>query len=204
MPEKSLDEIPLALRQYFEKGATALQRENFDYAIAIFNEILAKEPAFFECREFLRVTQFKKMGGGPGFFKKVFGGASSSPMIAKGQIALRNNPLEAITIAEHILNNDPQNTAAHKLLAEAALAADLPRTAIFSLEILLKSAPKDKELRIQLARALARGGEATRAEGVFADVLRDYPGDSMLAQELKNVSARKTLDEGGYESLVDG
>ena len=99
MPEKSLQEIPLALRQHFEKGATALQRENFDYAIAIFNEILVKEPAFFECREFLRVAQFKKMGGGTGFFKKVFSGASSSPMIAKGQIALRNNPLEAITIA---------------------------------------------------------------------------------------------------------
>jgi len=204
MPEKSLHEIPLALRQYFEKGAAALQRENFDYAISIFNDILAKEPAFFECREFLRVTQFKKMGGGTGFFKKVFGGASSSPLIAKGQIALRNNPLEAITVAEHILNNDPQNTAAHKLLAEAALAADLPRTAIFSLEILLKHAPKDKELRLQLARALAAGGEATRAEGVFAEVLRDYPNDSEVAQELKNLSARKTLDEGGYEALADG
>jgi tetratricopeptide (TPR) repeat protein len=51
---------------------------------------------------------------------------------------------------------------------------------------------------------LALGGEATRAEGVFADLLRDYPGDSALAQELKNVSARKTLDEGGYEALADG
>ena len=204
MPEKSLHEIPLALRQYFEKGATAVQRENFDYAIAIFNEVLAKEPAFFECREFLRVAQFKKMGGGPGFFKKVFSSASSSPLVAKGQIALRNNPLEAITIAEHILNNDPQNAGAHKLLAEAALAADLPRTAIFSLEILLKHAPKDKSLRVQLARALGRSGEATRAEGVLAEVLRDYPNDSEVAMELKNLSARKTLDEGGYESLAGG
>src|ERR1044071_1314224 len=144
MPEKSLDEIPLAMRQYFEKGATALQRENYDYAIAIFGEILNKEPAFFECREFLSVAQFKKTGGGTGFFKKVFSSASSSPQIAKGQLALRNNPLEAMNIAEHILNGDPQNTAAHKLLAEAALAADLPRTAVFSLEILVKNSPKDK------------------------------------------------------------
>jgi tetratricopeptide (TPR) repeat protein len=204
MPEKSLQEIPLALRQHFEKGATALQRENFDYAIAIFNEILAKEPGFFECREFLRVTQFKKMGGGGGFFKKVFGGASSSPMIAKGQMALRNNPLEALTIAESILNGDPQNVGAHRLLAEAALAADLPRTAIFSLEILLKNASKDKGLRLQLARALGRSGEATRAEGVLAEVLRDHPNDGEVAMELKNLSARKTLDEGGYESLADG
>ena len=125
LPEKSLHEIPLALRQYFEKGAIAVQRENFDYAIAIFNEVLAKEPAFFECREFLRVAQFKKMAGGSGFFKKVFSSASSSPMIAKGQIALRNNPLEAITIAEHILNNDPQNAAAHRLPKNSSANANL-------------------------------------------------------------------------------
>ncbi len=204
MPEKSMQEVPIALRQHFEKGATAEQRENFEYAIAIFNEILAKEPAFFECREFLRVAQFKKMGGGPGFFKKVFSSASSSPLVAKGQLALRNNPREALTIAESILNNDPQNAAAHKLLAEAALAMDLPRTAIFSLEILLKNSPKDKELRVQLARALGRSGEVTRAEGVYADILRDHPHDSELAMELKNLSARKTLDEGGYESLAGG
>jgi tetratricopeptide (TPR) repeat protein len=34
--------------------------------------------------------------------------------------------------------------------------------------------------------------------------LRQAPSDNDLAQALKNVSARKTLDEGGYEALADG
>ena len=80
--------------------------------------------------------EFKKAGAGGGFFKKMLGTASNSPLLAKGQIVSRNNPLEAIKIAEEILNSDPKNSMAHKLLADAALAADLPRTAVLSLEIL--------------------------------------------------------------------
>ena len=56
-------------------------------------------------------------------------------MIAKGQMSLRKNPLEAMQIAEQILNGDANNAGAHKLLAEAAIAAELPQTAVMSLEI---------------------------------------------------------------------
>ena len=54
MAEKSLNELPRELRMLFTKGNDALQRDNFDYAIDLFNQILAKEPALFECRKVLR------------------------------------------------------------------------------------------------------------------------------------------------------
>ncbi len=44
MAEKSLNEIPRDLRMLFTKGNDALQRDNFDYAIDLFNQVLAKEP----------------------------------------------------------------------------------------------------------------------------------------------------------------
>src|SRR4051812_26917169 len=134
MPEKSLNEVPRDVRELYQKGTVALQRQNFDYALAIFQQVLQREPGFFDCRQALRATQYKKNGTSSGFFKKMIGGASSSPMIAKGQLSLRNNPLDALQTAEQILNSDPTNTSAHKLLAEAALGADLPRTAALSLE----------------------------------------------------------------------
>src|SRR6476620_1136152 len=113
MPEKKLSEIPRALREQYEKGMAALQRQNFDYAIAIFNQVLQREPAFYDCREALRATQFKKAGSSTSFFRKMIGSASSSPLLAKGQLALRNNPVEAVNIAEQILNSDPSNGPAH-------------------------------------------------------------------------------------------
>src|SRR2546428_1712840 len=204
MPEKNISEIPRDVRDLYQKGGAALQRQNFDYAIAIFNQVLQREPAFFECRQALRAAQFKKAGGSTNFFKKMIGGASSSPLLAKAQMNLRRNPLEAIQVAEQILNSDPQSSGAHKILAEAALEADLPRTSCFSYEILLKNSPKDLDLNMDYGKALARAGQVTKAESVYAELMRVYPHKGEIAQALKDLSARKTLDEGGYEALADG
>ena len=45
MAEKGVNEIPRDVRPLFTKGSDALARENFDYAIALFNQVLAREPA---------------------------------------------------------------------------------------------------------------------------------------------------------------
>ena len=47
-------------------------------------------------------------------------------------------------------------------------------------------------------------GQVGRAEKILADLYRSFPTDNELAQALKDLSARKTLDEGGYEALADG
>src|SRR5271156_1379626 len=119
MAEKLIGQIPRPVREQYQKGMTAFERKNFEYAIAIFNQVLAQEPAFFECRQALRVSQHKKAGGSTSFFKKMMSGAGSSPLLAKGQLILGRNPLEAMKVAEQILNGDPLNASAHKLLAEA-------------------------------------------------------------------------------------
>jgi len=203
MPEKNVTEIPRDVRELYQKGSTALQRQNFEYAIAIFNQVLQREPGFFECRQALRAAQFKQCGG-TGFFKKMLGGASSSPLVAKAQMTMRKNPLEAIQIAEQILNTDPQSSAGHKILAEAALAADLPRTSCFSYEILLKNSPKDYSLSMDYSQALAKAGQIPKAESILTELARHYPNKGEVNQALKDLSARNTMDEGGYEALADG
>src|SRR5207249_8266279 len=150
-----------------------------------------------------RATQSKKTGGKSGFLKKMFGAASSSPLLARGQIALRTNPVEAINIAEQLLNNDPTNIAAHKLLADAALAADLPRTAALSLEIAFRNSP-DREVAIKLGQALAQSGQSEKGERILAELANTFPNDPEIAKVLKNVSARRTLSEGGYGALGNG
>jgi tetratricopeptide (TPR) repeat protein len=129
--------------------------------------------------------------------------ASSSPQLAKAQLALRKDPAEAMHIAEQILNSDPSNGPAHRLLVEAARALEMPHTAALSLEILAANAPKDKALAIEFANALAEIGETPRAEQLLSALYATSP-DSELAQALKNLSARKTLDQEDYAKLADG
>src|SRR5579863_1554298 len=149
MPAKTLNDLPRDLRMIYTKGFEAFQRENYDYAIEMFTQILAKEPYVFEIRKTLRAAQVAKSGAQGGFFKRFASNASASPLIAKGQLALRKNPLEAIHIAEQILSADANNVSGHKILAEAALAVEMPRVAVMSLEILVRNAPKDKDLGFQ-------------------------------------------------------
>lgn len=204
MPEKSLNEIPRALRELHEKGNAALQKQNLDYAIAIFNQILLKEPGFYECREALRATQFKKSGSGGGFFKKMLGTAGSSPQVAKAQFLLRSNPTEAINVLEQALNSDPSNAMVHKTLAEAAVNADFPKTAVLSLEIVMKANPRDQDVARRLAEVYTWAGQINKAESVYTELQKTNPADQEISQALKNLSARRTMREGGYEALEDG
>jgi tetratricopeptide (TPR) repeat protein len=205
MAEKNISEISRDARVLLNKANEAAQRENFDYAIALYSQVLEKEPGFFEGRKALREMQLRKAGGGGGFFKKMLSGASSSPLVAKGQIALRTNPASALVIAEQILNTDPNSSAGHRLVVEAAQALELPRTGTMSLEILVKNSPKDKNLAIEFANSLSTsGGDTRQGERILAELLRSSPNDGELSQALKNLSARKTLDEGGYAALEGG
>jgi tetratricopeptide (TPR) repeat protein len=209
MAEKNINEVSREARLLFIKANEAVQRENLDYAITLFNQVLEKEPAFFDCRKALRAAQFQKCGGRGGFFKKMWSGAGSSPQIAKAKMALSKNPAEAMAIAEQILNGDPNSSAAHRIIVEAANTLELPRTAVLSYETLSNNSPKDKDLAIAFARALAAAGdvsegEQNRGEQILMDLLRETPNDGELNQALKDLSARKTLDQGGYNALEGG
>ena len=182
MPEKPLNAIPRQIRDQYEKGKVAFQRNNFDYAISILNGVLKMEP---------------------GFFKKMIGGATSQPAITKAQLSLRKNPLEAMEAAEEILNNDPWSTGAHKLLADAALEAGLVKTAVLSLEIIYKANPKDRGIAMELGEAYTQASQNDKAEKVYEELLRVRPNDPEILQLLKNVSARQTLDESGMEAVAE-
>ena len=203
MPEIELTGLPRELRQLHTKGMEALQRDNFDYAVDLFMQVLKNSPGCVDCRKALRHAQVGKAGAGGGMFKKMWGSASNAPQVAKGNLALRNDPAEALFIAEQILGSDPNNSGGHKLAAEAALALTMPRTAVLSLEVLARNNPRDKETIIQFGIALADIGEVVKAERILADLQRQMPIDQDVNMALKNLSARRTLNEGGYDKAKD-
>ncbi len=205
MAEKSINEISREARTLFTKAQEAAQRDNTDYAIALFNQVLEKEPGFFEGRKLLRAEQFKKAGSGGGFFKKMLSGAGSSPLVAKGQLALRSNPANALVIAEQILNSDPNSSGGHKIIVEAAQARlNFPARRAFAYQTLIKNSPKDKQLAIDYAHASAAAGDGAQGERLLTELLRENPSDGELNSALKDLSARKTLGEGGYGALEGG
>ena len=206
MADTSVEGLPRDLRQLHGRGMEALQRHNFDYAIALFLQVLEKIPTCYDCRAALRTAQQKKSSGGGsgGFFKKMLNGASASPQLARGRLALNSNPLEALHIAEQILGSDPNSSLAHRLYTDAALAAELPKTALLSLDFLHQHSPDNIQLAVEFAETLAQTGDIARAEQIMMQICRAHPHDPMLGEKMKNISAMRTLGEGGYEQLANG
>jgi tetratricopeptide (TPR) repeat protein len=206
MAEKTVNEISRDARLLFTKAVEASQRDNLDYAIALFSQVLEKEPAFYDGRKALRAAQTRKAGeSSGGFFKKMLSGASSSPQVAKAKMTLSKNPAEAMAIAEQILNGDPANSSAHRIIVDASRTLELPKTRILSFETMAKNSPKDKALLIEYAEAVAEsGGDAAAVEKTLQELMRTLPYDSELNHALKNLSARKTMDEGGYSAAASG
>jgi tetratricopeptide (TPR) repeat protein len=206
MAEKTINEIGPDARRLHTKAVEAAQRDNSDYAITLFCQILEKEPGFYEGRKALRAEQAKKAGAtSTGFFKKMMSSAGSSPQIAKAKMALNKNPAEAMTVAEQVLVTDPTNASAHRIIADAAVALEMPKTYILELETMARNAPKDKAVVMEFAKAVGEtGSNANVAEKILAELIRNSPYDTDLLQVQKNLSAHKTMDEGGYAALEGG
>lgn len=204
MAEKSVSDIPRGVREQYEKGVTALERSNLDYAIELLLGVVKSEPAFLAGREALRKAGQKKAGASTGLFKKLVSSAGSGPALAKAKFLVESQPLEALFVAEQVIAGDPRNNLAHDIFAQAAVAADLPRSAILSLEAIRQESPADKGVSIRLSEAYTALGQNDKAESVFAALQRHYPNDPRLNEMAKNISAKRTLNEGGYETLADG
>jgi len=102
------------------------------------------------------------------------------------------------------LNQDPANMQAHDLLADAALQAQLPKTALLSLEVAFKVNPSDRKLAEKLVEAHTQLGNHPRAEKLLRDLIAGDPGNPALNERLKNLLALRTLKEGGYDQLSSG
>ncbi|MBI5802752.1 MAG: tetratricopeptide repeat protein [Verrucomicrobia bacterium] len=204
MAEKSANEIPRGVRDQYEKGLLALERSNLDYAIELLLGVLKAEPAFLAGRDALRKAGQKKAGLGGGRFMKFVNSASSSPALAKARLITDSQPLEAMFVAEQVISNDPKSSLAHDIFAKAAVVAGLPRSALLSLEAMRQENPADKDVSIRLSEAYTAIGENDKAESVFAALMKHHPHDPHLNEMAKNISASRTLNEGGYQNLADG
>ena len=190
-------------RECFDKGLVALRKDNLEYATKLFEQALRHEPGFFECREALRLNQFKRAGKKSGFFR-MFGKTTASSLLPKGQLILKKNPIEAIEVAEQILNDDPYSVMGNKLLADAATAADFPRTAVFAWDLVMKQQSGDKANTMKYCPALVNNGDVAKAEETCAALAKAHPDEQEVQQFSKNLTASRTLAEGGYDKVTSG
>jgi len=198
MAEITLENLNRTARDLYQKGLAALERNNFDYAAEMFRQCLEQEPGFLKGRQYLRAAQMKRTESSGGF-KRMFVSTKTAPMLAKAQVVVSKNPVEAMGLAEQILSEDPKNSAALQLLSRAAEAAKFPEITIQTLEHYTKLHPRDLKALHWLARTYGVIGRHDLARDAYDLILQADPSDFEAQKGAKDAEAHGAMQTGGWE-----
>src|ERR1017187_7333444 len=176
MAEKNSSNINRLANDFYQKALAAAERKNLDYAIEMFIQTLNIEPNFTKAREYLRAIQMKKTESAGGL-KRMFTGAKLTPLLTKAKMAVQKNPSEAMTLAEQALTEDPKNSQALWVLAEAAEVAKLPETVVQTLETYTRLSARDTKALHWLPRSFKDNGQPEQARETYERLLQINPND---------------------------
>ncbi|MBM3891117.1 MAG: hypothetical protein FJ388_18550, partial [Verrucomicrobia bacterium] len=198
MAVKKLEEISEQAQAIFARAKEAANRQNDDYAMELMCQLLELEPAFLEARLLLSAVQKRKFQNA-GMLARKMAGMSATPAALKAQATLKKNPAQALAEATRVLNSDPVNATALTVLADAAMAMDLPETAGFALETLRQAKPNDVKVLKQLGELYTNTGENEKAFRAYEQVLKIKPDDADAFKAMKDATAKGALKKGGWE-----
>lgn len=179
-------------RAFFDRAKAVADTGNFDYAIDLMIEGLKRDPDSVEAHQMLREISLKRKASGGkelGVFERMKYGDTKDDR-------------ESMLNRERLLAYDPGNTDYMLALMEKAYAAGFYDTVLWIGPILTQAnsnLPKP-DYRKYLAAAkiykALRQWDLALLNTQLAAQLR--PNDMELSEELKNLSAWKTMDEGKY------
>ncbi len=200
MPEILISDLDSRLQKQVENARFAIDRGNLDYAIEICSGVLEAQPGCLPVRKLLRAAQMKRAKGKNKFMTKTFGGISAAPFLMSGSSKVKKDPSKALDAAEKALTKDPSNGGAHKLLAQAAKAMELPETVAFAWECIRDHSPENISVLLSLGNAYVEANRGEDAVAVGEQILRLQPGNAEAQELLKTASVSQSLSRGGWES----
>jgi len=144
MAEIDLDKTSQKVRDLFNKGFTAFERGNLDYAIDLLYACVKMEPALLQARKFLRAAEIRKFKQKSNPLTRVISTIACLPLFLKTVAMVKSkNTNEALVSAEELLKDNPLNSRFIKVFAQAAVNANLPEAAIQTLEIARDHCPNN-------------------------------------------------------------
>ncbi len=197
MEEITKDTASKKARNFFDKGFSALESNNLDYAIDMFIHCVELEPAFAQARNYLRRTAIKRLK-----LKRASklgeGLTQISTKFATLKLGKSDNPIMA---AEKLLKTNPLSIDALKSLAEAATAEELPEIGLQSYQIAREFKPDNTTLLRLTGDLYIELGDIKSGRECI-ERLAELTQDPEDISRLKDISANETI-KSGYEDAAE-
>lgn len=194
------------VQDLFNRGFTALERGNLDYAIEMLYACVEADPSQLKAWKYLKSAEMKR------FMKKKKSSLSLQLAEVSGAPAFLSamamhksgKDRHAMMMAEKLLRDNPTNLRYGKLFAEAAVAAELPEVAILALETVREGNPDDATLLGMLGGYYQAVGRMRSARECFEHLCEINPNDPAMLKKLKDVMALDSISTDGWENAEKG
>ncbi|MBP7275876.1 MAG: tetratricopeptide repeat protein [Kiritimatiellae bacterium] len=200
MAEVSMEQLPKRVRDAFEKAASAVERNNLDYAIEMLTGLLDREPQALEARRLLRAAQVRRFlaKGAPTSMRHTLASLSGMMAMMKINKLIKKSPVEALQAAERLMNSDPFNPSFYNLVAKTAQAADMPEVAVNALETAREVTPDDIELLRTMGALYKASDDTSKMRECFEHIQSLRPNDPRAIKDLKDAQAMDTMSKGRW------
>ena len=208
MPEQTTQLNPAQQKRFqnlFNKGFAAFERGSLDMAIELLYQCLEIDPGNVRARKFMRMASLqrytKKKPGAFGASLAELGGMGASMKAAAALKAGKH--AEAILAAEKALLAAPLSVKYETLAAQCCAAAGFHDSAALILETGLQVDMQNEALMNALIEAYVNNREWRKAREILVALVNKHPQDGALVARLKDVDARMTMDDGGWNEVAN-
>ena len=179
------------LKEFYNKGLLAFEKQNYDYAIEIFSQIVSFQYDNLEARHYLHLSfQKKAEGSKPSItnsISKLF-----LTMQADGMLKKDNIP-GCLETLEKIIVSNPNDSATLKKIADIFYKKGMVLHAINNLEEARLANPKDIDALKKLGELYVKREDYRNAKTIYESALKINPSDTEVLRSLKNLDALGTM-----------
>jgi tetratricopeptide (TPR) repeat protein len=202
MPRLTADQRRAAVGQ-FERARQVIKSGNIDYGLQLLLDCCKIDPANLIYRQELRQAQRTKYennltGQSMAYVRSMWGRVRLRRAIMKGKY------LEALVEAEQILMRNPWDLGTHLAMAETFQELEWSDHALWTLEQIRPTYPKEPKVNRPLARLYEKRGNFNQAIALWDLVRKADPDDVEAQRKGKDLAASATIAKGRYEDAVKG
>ena len=190
----TFNKLPGGMKNMFTRAKDVLDKQNYDYAVALLSELIQAVPGFSEARELLRIAEIEKtnrLGG----FPKIMAVIKSKFAVMRGKTLLvKKDAREALNCAEEALSYIYSENGL-LFLCEAAKALEAQDLAVDALDRVLKLKPDDEPtIRMMIDLVDGMEGQAVRLMQMRQKIVELHPKDLKAQAELRAATATATME----------
>ena len=191
-------DINQKIQNLIRRGHQSLESRRPELAIVMFRQALEACPKSLEARKGLRAAQILKFkteqSGGFGLVVKKFGNIFK---VSKARRLIKaGRGIEAMWLAEDLLETDPFDEKYIDVAVAAAKAAGMHEAAAITIEAAYSSGGGNAALLEKVALYYSIAKNWTKVKEAYSKLLAAKPGDQRLLRLLKNADANLTLSSG--------